>query len=343
MRLVITGQDGGSREITQLVGTVEFSGDQKQAARSLTFTLLSSPGDASLPEVDCALGSGVTLQADGAVFSGYVYSRTRNTEESVIQVHCFDRGFSLKRIETAKKFVDTTPEAAAAQLCGEFGIPMGSLEATGVPLTRNLIGVSLYDMIATLYTMASERTGKQYRLAFTGENFEVWEIGKRVSPIVIRGETNLIGATVTESVEEMVNSVVIHDDAGNVLSQVQNQAYIRLFGLLQKTLRQTKEDLGPKAQELLETNGIRQKITLQNWGDASLVTGVAVTVREPTTGLFGRFFILSDTHTWKKNLYCNRLVVDYKMTMDKQNAGTAPGNGSGSAPAQEYRYTPKGE
>lgn len=320
MRLVITSPGGSSRDITDLVTTVELSGDQRQAARTLSFGLLSAPGDSAIPEVDCSLGSAVSLAADGMVFSGYVYSRTKNTEESVIQVRCMDRGFALKRIKAAKKFVATTAEAATAQLCGEYGIPTGALEATGVPLTRNFIGVALYDMIATLYSLAAQQTGKEYHLGFVGERLEVWEIGGRTSPVILRGKENLIGATTTESVEDMVNAVQILDDAGNVLSQVQNQAYIGLYGLMQETLRQTKEDLGPKAKELLETRGVSQKITIQNSGDASLVTGTAVTVREPVTGLCGRFFILSDTHSWKKHLYFNKLVVDYKMTMEAMGA-----------------------
>lgn len=310
MTLTITGQSG-SWEVSRLVSTVTFSGDEGQAARSLDFELLAAPEDPSIPKVDCSLGSAVFMEADGVTFAGTIYSRTKNTASPVIQVRCFDRGFALKKIQIAQRFVDTTPEAAAAQLCGEYGIPTGQLAATGVPLTQNFIGTTLYDAIAKLYGLASDQTGKDYHLGFTGEKLEIWELGSRSAGTVLRAGENLLSASTTESVEQMVNSVLLCDQNGEILGQVQDEEAAQLYGLMQQVV--TGEEGETQAQGILRKQSLSQKISVQCLGGAAFRTGYTIQVQEPYTGLVGRFFITSDTHTWKNGIYQNKLVLAYDM------------------------------
>ena len=56
----------------------------------------------------------------------------------------YDRGLYLKKNETYLAVRNQTPEAVTAQICREFGIKPGSLAATGIRLSRNFLGVSLY-------------------------------------------------------------------------------------------------------------------------------------------------------------------------------------------------------
>lgn len=57
-------------------------------------------------------------------------------------------------------------------------------------------------------------------------------------------------------------------------------------------------------------------------------TGGCVTVREPTTGLQGLFYIDGDTHTWKNGQYFNKLTLNFKSVMDEQDAGPIAGRQS---------------
>ena len=321
--LQLTGKSG-SYDITQLVQNVTWSGNYRQCARNLSFELLSTYKDDSIPVVPCELGNAVQLSVDGQeTFLGYVFGRSKSLDSSTITVDCFDRGIYLKRNQGVYQFKEQTPESIAARVCGDFGIPTGNLAATGVPVTRNFIGVDLYQIIMTAYTLAAEQTGKSYLPVFRGQTLDVIEKSASVS-LVIEGKVNLINAACSESVEKMVNQVAIYDKNNSLLKTVGNQEYIDLYGLMQQYLKQgdEEEDTASKAQKLLDDNGYSQKMTVENLGDLNCITGHSVVVKEPFTGIDGLFYIDEDTHTWKNGLYLNKLVLNFKNIMDEQNAGS---------------------
>ena len=68
---------------------------------------------------------------------------------------------------------------------------------------------------------------------------------------------------------------------------------------------------------------------MENLGNIANVTGGTVVVHEPYTGVYGMFFIDSDTHTWKNGQYYNSLVLNFQNIMDEQEAGSLP-NKTGS-------------
>lgn len=47
-------------------------------------------------------------------------------------------------------------------------------------------------------------------------------------------------------------------------------------------------------------------------------------VREPVTGICGLFWIISDSHTWRRNLYQTKLTLSLEALMDSQTAGSEP-------------------
>lgn len=323
IELQLTGKSGGW-DITQLIQTVTWSGNYRQCSRTLSFELLSTYQDDSVPAVPCELGDTVQLTSEGKeCFLGYVFSRSKSLNSSTITVDCFDRGIYLKRNQGVYQFKNQTPESIAARVCGDFGIPVGNLAATGVPITRNFIGTDLYQIIMTAYTLAAEQTGKSYLPVFRGQALDVIEKSASVS-LVIEGKVNLINAACSESVEKMVNQVAIYDKNNTLLKTVGNQESIKLYGLMQQYLKQgdDQEDTNAKAQKLLDDNGYSQKMTVENLGDVSCITGNSVVVKESYTGVNGLFYIDEDTHTWKNGLYLNKLVLNFKNIMDEQNAGS---------------------
>ncbi|MBC8547495.1 hypothetical protein H8711_11220 [Clostridiaceae bacterium NSJ-31] len=323
MELYLANESGGY-DVTGLVSTVSVSGDYQQIARTLQASLLSFPTDSRVPEVDCPVGSAVRLTHEGeTLFDGYVISRTKSTAANTIDLTCYDRGFYLKRIRTAKKVVDAAPEAVVAELCGEYGIDTGGLAATGVTVSRKFLGQTLYEIIATLYTIAGRTTGEKYHIGFDGDRLCVRAKGPSGRVTVIRGDSNLMDASVTESVENMVNSVAIYNQDGLLQSTVQREGAVQLYGLMQEYLQQAN-DAQTQAESMLSEDP-EQKITVNCLGDPSLVTGGCAIVREPYTGLYGLFYIDSDTHTWKNGQYYNRLVLNFKAMMDEKEVGEAIG------------------
>ncbi|MFZ7103365.1 MAG: XkdQ/YqbQ family protein [Peptococcaceae bacterium] len=334
LKLLITNSDGPF-DIKELVSQIDWSGDYLQCARTLSFNLLSSPMDKLIPAVKCDLGNAVTLMLDDrTLFEGFVFERQKNTAGSRIDVICFDRGIYLKRNKTSYKFTKLTSEAIAKRVCTDFGIDTGEIVTTGIKISRNFLGSTLYDIIQTAYTLASAETKKKYHVTFKGSKLCVLEKKVTDATLVIEGGTNLMDASITDSITNMVNQVAIYDKNDKLLDKVKNEEAIKLYGLMQEYLKQREgENTGTEAQKILDDNGVQQKITINNLGNAANVTGGTVVVREPHTGLYGLFYIDSDIHTWKNGLYLNKLALNFKNIMDEKEVGTLP-NKTGSKTAE---------
>lgn len=346
IRLLITNSQG-TYDITDLTQTITWSGDYMQCARTLEFDLVSSPTDKNIPVIACELGNNVIfMQDDRVLFDGFVFERQKSTGSSVINVTCYDRGIYLKRNEATYKFTNMTPEAITKRICSDFGITPGNIAETGIKITRNFIGISLYKIIQTAYTLASEKNGKKYMIRFEGQKMNVIEKTITDETLIIEGGSNLMSAATTESITNMVNQVVIYDKNDNLIGTQKDTEAIKLYGLMQTYLKQSEnEDATAKAKKILADNGVSQKITIENLGNIANITGNTVVVREPYTGLYGLFYIDSDIHTWKKGQYYNKLVVNFRNIMDEQEAGSLP-NASGDKTEGEqwqYKYKPSSQ
>ena len=312
--------DGSKTEhVTSRVRSKTWSGSYKDCARQLSFSVL--------PDALAELGGMARLYKDADIlFSGHIVSRGRDSLGHEIDCTALDNGLYLKRNSTFIAVRKQTPEAIAAQLCGEFGIPCGDLAATGVPLSRNFLGVSLYQIIQTMYTLAAEQTGKQYQVRFRANHLQVVE--KAIGPESIRlvPGSNLLWCRSTESIEKMVNRVTVYDDeCRKVASYDSPENYIDLYGLMQQAIRASdKESPEASAKDILEQNGISTTITAQCLGNMKLITGNAVAVHEPVTGVDGLFWITADSHTVTRGIYQTKVTLDFRDLMDEQTAGSVP-------------------
>lgn len=348
IKLLVTNSKG-TIDITQLVQSISWSGDYQQCARTLEFELVSSYTDKNIPVVSCELGNGITLmQNNRSLFEGFVFERQKDTGSSIINITCFDGGFYLKRNETSYKFTGITPEAITKKICSDFNISVGTVVATGTKISRNFIGVNLYNIIMTAYTLAGEETGKHYIIRFIGSKINILEKTVNEETLIIEGGSNLMSASTTESISNMVNQVAIYNSKDVLIKTQKDPEAIKLYGLMQNYLKQPDgEDAAKKAKKILADNGVSQKITINNLGNIANITGGTVVVKEPYTGLYGLFYIDSDVHTWKLGQYYNKLTVNFKSIMDDTEAGSLP-NKDGSATKDkksgswDYIYKPGG-
>lgn len=333
MKLILTNNQGAF-DITEMVPFVRWGGDYQQTARSLDFTLLSSSSDESIPVVECPLGAAIQLMENEEVlFDGFVFSRSKSTEGHEISLSCYDRGFYLKQNRAHYKFTNAAPEAIVRKLAGDYGFSVGAVQETGVGVSRNFLtgNDSLYDIMATAYTLASRTTKRQYHIGFRGDKLYVTAKVPDDRTLILQGGSNLIAANTTESVENMVNTVQIYSPEDTLVRTVRDESLVKLYGQMQRILKQTgTDDMAAQAQKLLEDCGVSQKITADCLGNISNVTGGTVVLREPYTGVYGLFYIDSDTHEWKRGQYYNQLNLNFKSIMDEKEAGSLP-NKDGNA------------
>lgn len=346
IKLLITNNKGVF-DVTQLVPDITWSGDYQQCSRTLEFGLTSSYTDKNIPVVTCELGNIVTLMYNNRIlFEGFIFERQKNTDSSIINIACFDRGIYLKRNEATYKFNNMVPEAITKRICTDFNIPIGYIASTGVKITRNFVGVSLYGIIQTVYTLAAEQTRKQYIIRFSGSKINVIEKKVTDETLIIEGGSNLMSASTSESISSMINQVAIYNSDDKLVGTQKDTEAIKLYGLMQSYIKQPdNESVSSKAKKIIADNGVSQKITINNIGNIANITGGTVVVKEPYTGIYGLFYIDSDIHTWKLGQYYNKLVVNFKNIMDEQEAGSLPnkdGSKTEDLPNWEYIYKPGG-
>lgn len=308
-----------TENVTDAVKSMTWSGSYRDCARQLSFDVRSD----ALAE----LGSLARLyHGTDKLFSGTIFERSRDSKEDVLSCVAYDKGIFLKRNSVQLAVRSQTPEAVTRRLCGEYGITAGDLAATGVPLSRNFIGSSIYQVIQTLYTLASDATGEKYQIRFQGDTLNVQIKSRAAATLRLIPGNNLISCNAKDSVSNMVNSVGVYDDSQNlttIYNSPENTA--ALYGLMRSAIRAGAcDDPEKTAKALLEDNGVKTTITAECIGNVRLITGNTVALHEPVTGTDGLFWILSDSHTCPNGIYRTKVTLDFKNLMDKQDAGSVP-------------------
>ena len=322
-RLTLLSRQGETWALTERVMTLNWTGSLREVCRSLEIQA-AVPTDGSLPTPPCDLGTEVHLTVDGVqVFLGHLVAREKATGSSVLSLTAQDRGRFLAGNQGWYQFDRTTPEQAVAALCADFGVPVGTLAQTGVPVTRKFPGTALSKIVDTLYTLAGEQNGRRYLARFNGAGaLEVVEKPTAAALEIAPGK-NLQTLTVREDITGLTNAVVICSSTGVLIRTVEDAESADLYGRFQSILTQRDgEDKGPEAQALLEDNGLQQNMTVECLGDPSLITGNAGLLRENSAGAVGLCWIDSDTHTWKNGQYFCKLSLNFRNLMNETEAGS---------------------
>lgn len=326
VKIRATNPDGSTANITQLCRSITWSGDYRNAARTLAYSPATSSEDPHLPHAPTELGGSVQFWLGSQLLmDAYALERTRDSLGNSIDVTAYDRGLYLTRNSAFLRAQGQTAESVTTALCSQFGIPVGTLAATGVPITRNFLGVSLYKIIMTMYSLASDQTGKQYRIRFTGPKLEVVDMDVSEYTIRLKPGSNLLSCITKESASTMTNSVAIYDEQCNLVNRQEDAAAVALYGLMQQAIKaKSYDDPEGHAQQLLKDGALKTTITATALGNTKLVTGNTVALEEPVTGTCGLFWIQSDNHAWQRGLYRTKLTLSLERLMDKQEAGSLP-------------------
>ena len=320
MKLYLTNADS-TQDVTDFVIQVQWSGDEASATRQLSFSILYEENENwPVPEV----GNVVTLEEEGAtLFNGWVVKRTLDSESISMDCVCYDGGIYLKNNDYTGKFRQETAEGMVAAACAEKEVPVVELAETGVALDRKFSAVTLDKLVRTAYSLASERTGERYAIRMKPAGLSVTVRRQSESSLELRPRSNLMAATTTESIVDMVNSVGVYDQQGQRVTTVADEAAIALYGTMERHVRETgSNDAYAEAEALLADNGFSQNVVVEVLGDPRLITGETVVVTEEHTGLSGVFWIDADTHTWRRDQYTCRLTLNCRNVMTQASAGS---------------------
>jgi hypothetical protein len=314
-----------SHNITDIVTSATWSGNYNQAARKLEFSVAVSPTDRFLPQPFIGVGNMVKFFTSDGVerFRGYVFTKEKSSNGSEMEVTAYDGGIYLLKSKATFNFKKMLPAQVAKKVCGEVGVPTGQLANPGTVVSFIADGETIYDIIMTAYTYISKLNGAKYMAVMNDGKLNVIQKGKAVvqyalSPTIEPNSTLISDSTYNESIENMVNRVKIYDDKQNQIGKVENAEWIKDYGVLQDIY--TKEqNKNPNTVAKNMLRGLGRTASIEGLGDIECVTGRAVRVKEPYTGLDGLFFIDEDEHKFQDGQHTMNLELSFQNMMDEKD------------------------
>lgn len=311
------------KDITEIVTSITWSGDYKQAARRLEFGIAVHPHDAYLPRITLKMGDMVALIDDKGkeLFQGYVFYKEKSINGNEMQVTAYDRLIYLLKSKGTYNFKNMTPQAITSKVCSDFGIPIGRL-ADGRSLNRLFDAENIYNIIMTVYTIESNKSGRLYMPRMEKRKLNVIEKGSTITKFILEPETTIINSTYSESIENSINKVKMYNENGKYIGEVTLPG---IPGTLQDIYKKEKgHDAQAQAKGMLK--GMERTAEIEAIGDVECITGNAVVIKEPYTGLSGLFYIDNDEHTFSNGQHTMKLGLSFKNMMDSQDSGETPEN-----------------
>ena len=326
MRLVYVSRSGSAWDITEVMGSVVWSGDYQQAARKLELSLLWSDTDPDFPrEVISGIDNGEMLflyDDDGKeLFQGYLFSLSKTLGSTERSFTAYDGLIYLLKSSIAQNFQNTTAQGVTRQVAAELGIPLGTMaDDAGMALSFAHIAKPAYEAIMGAWTHVKKASGKMYLPVMNEGKLGVVAMGETVADRILTPSTDLVAGEVTSSIEDAITKVLVVDKKGKTLATAEDVQNRKLYGLLQAAV-QKESGLEADAQAKDKLKGADEQISLSDiigGPDAlDLITGNAVLVEELSTGLFGKFHIINDAHTFSDGLHKVALGLSFEGMMDE--------------------------
>ena len=307
----------GGYDLSEIVESVTWSGDTKQVSRTLSFTLANKHSDPYLPKAALNEGDTVLMRTDGGkeLFRGVIFDIDVTAGSPTVSYLAYDLLYYLIQSDISRVF-EASPEKVAETVCGDLGIPFGSAAKTGISVYYPCIRKSAYEAIMAPYTQASRQNGKKYIPVMERGALNIIEMGKPCG-ILLDGGHNLLDANYKTTMTKMVNRVVVVDSSGNQVGVVEDAASRQKYGTIQKICQQADgKDAFAEAGNMLAQ--IEQAATAKALSDDRIRAGYSIFVREPVTGLYGRFFIESDAHAFKNASQEVDITLAFDCMMDEK-------------------------
>ena len=328
MRLVYASRAGESWDITPVVRDITWSGDRQQVARKAEISLIWSDTSPDYPRsVIAGIDKGERFDLYGddnsLLFRGYIFSVSKRADASGGErsYTAFDGLIYLLKSSVSHNFSGTTASGVTRQVCAELGLPVGYMPSdASVALSFAHIAKPARDAIMGAWKHVSKATGIKYMMAIEDGALTIREIGGDVALRTLRGDSDLSDAEVSSSIENAITRVLVVDKSGRTVSSADDAQGLHDWGMLQASVQQ-EEGLDAQAQAKDLLVGAEDQITLTDIVGGSdaydLITGNAVFVHEPQTGLYGRFYIINDTHSFSDGQHRVSLGLCYEAMMDE--------------------------
>ena len=313
MQLLTNGKD-----IIELVREITWTGDTKEVSRKLNFVIYQNDIDKLMPAISIKVGDDIILKDDkgSILFGGVIHKLDKKSAEKTFSYLAYDLLFYVSKSEVSKIF-DSTPEAITKNICSDLNIPTGDIAKTNVKVYYPCLGKSAYEAIMIAYTQAGYATGNVYIPVMKNIN-KLCVIQKgQYSGVVLEGTYNLEDSTYSVTSENVVNKVVITDKEGNPIKTLDDIDSMNKYGTIQKVYK-TEDGKDANAEAKALFHSIEQSGSVLALGDVRAISGYSLAVQESKSGLYGLFYIESDSHTFSDGKYEMSLTLAFENTMDEK-------------------------
>lgn len=305
-------------DITGFISTINWSGSASQASRQLTISVLYSPLDQNLKDINIAIGDRIKLLYEDNILliDAMVYTRERVGQQGTISYSCYDDLNLLIKSSASYNFKNTTPEKVTETVCNDLNISIGSFSKTNISISKLLVeGESIYNIIMKAYTKAFQNNGKKYIPLMVGRKLSVIEKGLLINNFYLFDDYNITSSNYSESLDGMINKIKIYNDSGLQIEEVKNDGWTNRYGIFQAVL-QKEEGVNVVATAKSMLKGINKEASIEALGDIRCISGYGVIIKDSVTKLSGKFWIESDSHTFQNGIHTMSLDMSFKNIMD---------------------------
>lgn len=317
---LIKPAEGIEYDITQAVETITWSGSIIGAARTVDFNYINAPYDPGMDLPKVSTGDFLSLFDGDELFFGQIFGIEKSTETGTLTYTAQDAMKNLLESNGYYNFKNMAPEAIAEKVLADIQVPFNNLAVTGVNIKSMLCdGTSYYDIILGAYTQAYRMTGKRYLPMIWHRAFGVWEAIYTVGNYTLSDESNITLSSLSESMDEIKNQIKIYNSSGKQVGEVKDDPSIQTYGTFQD-IYTVEDGVDPNAAagNMLKTVPT-QEISVEAIGDLNCLSGYSVEVSDGATGLSGKYWITSDSHTWSGGIHTMQLDLRFEQIMDEKD------------------------
>ncbi len=318
------------QEITGIITSITWAGSAKQSARTLDFDVAYNPDDSNFSTPNIKNGERITMyDGETLIYYGEVTQRQRKGEKGTISYSSKDLMNHFLRIKCSRKFYKKKPEQILKMLCKNYGFSYKSVKATNVKIQKIIFNeADLYNIILKCYQKAKAKTKKQYQILMKGKSVSVIEKGA-----LLNIELNCDGGTTeteyTESTDSMVNQVAIYNSKNKRIGTVKSSTNKSTYGLFQEAI--SVDSGNGKSEAKAALVGVDKTASYSGVGVMSATSGYGIMIYDKASGLYGKYWIESDTHKFENGHHTMDLELAFKNIMDSSEADTGDSNSSSSS------------
>ena len=309
------------QDISELVKDVTWSGSRTGVARKLEVNFTQDERDPQWCVVDFDNGYTVIGFDDNGVefFQGNIYRYKRSRAESNVYFMCFDHLHVMKASKMTKEYTNALPEDITRELCQQLGVYAGDIAETGVPVSFVANNKTGYQIIMMAYTEAHKKNDKLYQPIMNGNKLNIVEKGSLIEDFVLDSRVNMINSEYEESIEKLINQVVLLDEQGNITGYERKDDLIEKYSMFQTTIKtDPNKDMKKEIEAIFKDNKVERSGHITALGDYRAISSYSVQV---TDGLFnGKFYIAQDTHIFREGQHEMKLELEFENEMNEVEA-----------------------